>query len=792
MLAAVPRRLVRTGVVLALVVAPVLPGVLAAPAGAQTQPASAESTLRLTNPDGPTDDLGLPTGGAAGELLTATMTPDPTKGVAAGDTVTIEFTGLQPYYRLSVINMCPTELESGQPITEAQCNAAWPTGIQAPLDTTGQTAALSTTTPSFPLFAREDGTLTVEFRIGEGKPNSPGVLLGPGKYESPTCGLENACTIGFQVTVNDTGRKVWTDLDSARITPAPPTLAGAAGCGSPTADSLAVGGSERAQTEATTFNSGKCAGSGAPLPMDVVAQGEPDGLRALGDTADMTFAGSGLLSSSAAPSAAEPRVLTPVGLNAVVLAQVGGVEVPSNTRGDLGQQIPSGSPDPLGPINLTQADVADIVVHDFPVTPAPTDPGAPAPDLFTSIVGHPGNERLAAAFDARGYSLPFGQAPTTVYPVGADSTPVLLSDQLNHDPAAKAQLVVPDLPSNVVDETAGTPVPPFTDFSAVTNSSGAYVRQTSTVGGLYTSIFGKDTLNPDALSCPQIDPTATPLFFRNTCAKFIVTDLVTATSLDLEVASVQNASGEFAAPTVAGLQAAADQGATDEDGVFRPNLDAQGAAYPMTFVEYAVSQASPLLDESCAPRTAAQNSLNEVATYLANGGQSALADGLAPLTAPLVEQARASVARIGASSTTSGPCAPVRAADILAASGGASSASGLGGGSGAFAAAGGASALSNPAGLSGPVDAAAVQVPTAETTAAVEQAAATVDIPVFGQAGALGALGPLAGLVGLVGLTSGAGVLASNRLSGKSFADLRSWVHHTFVGDPEIQTVEQR
>lgn len=815
-----PRRFARLVVVLALLAAPLLPGVLTA-AGAAPVPATPTSSLVLTNPAGPTNDFGLPD--PQGTLLTVTMTPDPRAGVSAGDTVTVTFSGMQPFIRVSLINMCPTALTADAPVmqavTTAQCNAAWPTGINAPIDAAGQTAALSTTTPTFPLFARAlDNSVTVDFLVGSGKPNSPGVFLpgqtgGKPNADFPTCDQDNACTIGFGLSEVTTNRPVWSNITDATIRPTQPATTGAAGCGQPAGSSLNVAGAERAQGEVASFNSGLCAGSGQPLPMSLVGDGEGSGLQTLGDTSDLTFAGSSLLGAADAPATAQPHVLTPVGLNAVVLAQVGGIEAVSNTPGEAVSNktndtspLPSGSPLPLPPINLTQADVAKILVHAFPAGPGPGGPpftgppitgppAAGAPDLYRSIVSNPANAGLSEGFDQRGYGLPYSQAPTTVYPTGADSTPAAISAQLHHDPAANSALVVPDLPSNVADGTAGKAVPDFSDFNAVVSSTGEYVRQTSSVGGIYGSIFGKDTLNPGAIACPNIDPTDSGNQYKNSCAKFVVTDLVTATSLGLPVASIQNAGGTYTTPTPGALQAAATQGTTDADGLFTPNADAGGAAYPYTFVEYAVSQASPLLTADCTARADAQNSLNTVVSYLATNAQQSLTPGLAALPQPLVDVARASVAKVGASPTAEGPCAAVTAATVASVSGGSgASASGLGGESGSFGSGSGSfgstgSLLDAPAGLSGPVDAAAVQVPTAETAAAVEKAADTVDIPVFGQKGPLGPAGPLAGLVGLVGLTSGAGVIASNRLSGKSFADIRSWAHRTFVGSPGVQEV---
>jgi hypothetical protein len=81
--------------------------------------------------------------------------------------------------------------------------------------------------------------------------------------------------------------------------------------------------------------------------------------------------------------------------------------------------------------------------------------------------------------------------------------------------------------------------------------------------------------------------------------------------------------------------------------------------YPLTYVEYAIAPAQPLLNADCTPDTAAQTALNEWLTFLVGQGQQDLPSGMAPLPSPLTAQAQAAIAKVG---TGAPACTPATAA----------------------------------------------------------------------------------------------------------------------------------
>ncbi|HEY6474377.1 MAG TPA: hypothetical protein VIY26_15895 [Acidimicrobiales bacterium] len=118
----------------------------------------------------------------------------------------------------------------------------------------------------------------------------------------------------------------------------------------------------------------------------------------------------------------------------------------------------------------------------------------------------------------------------------------------------------------------------------------------------------------------------------------------------------------YVAPTAASLQAAAANMTAQPDGTLLP--DPQGGPvdgvepYPLTYVEYAIAPAQPLLNADCTADTAAETALNEWLMYLVSQGQKELPAGMAPLTSSLDIQAQAAIAKVG---TATPACTPTQA-----------------------------------------------------------------------------------------------------------------------------------
>jgi hypothetical protein len=120
--------------------------------------------------------------------------------------------------------------------------------------------------------------------------------------------------------------------------------------------------------------------------------------------------------------------------------------------------------------------------------------------------------------------------------------------------------------------------------------------------------------------------------------------------------TVNTPSPTFVAPTAASMDAAVSQMTTQPDGTLLPNPNTTGSmAYPLTFVEYAMAPAQPLLNADCSPNTQSQQDLTDWLDYITGPGQSAMPAGLAPLTSALKTQAQAAIAQVGQAATT-GAC----------------------------------------------------------------------------------------------------------------------------------------
>jgi len=112
----------------------------------------------------------------------------------------------------------------------------------------------------------------------------------------------------------------------------------------------------------------------------------------------------------------------------------------------------------------------------------------------------------------------------------------------------------------------------------------------------------------------------------------------------------------FVVPTTGTLQAAVGSMTPESDGTLVPNPHAPAgatAAYPLTFVEYAIAPTQPLEGDGCTPRASSQSDLADWLNFLVGPAQKELPAGLAPLTPSLEAQAQAAIAKVG---TAAGPC----------------------------------------------------------------------------------------------------------------------------------------
>ncbi len=144
---------------------------------------------------------------------------------------------------------------------------------------------------------------------------------------------------------------------------------------------------------------------------------------------------------------------------------------------------------------------------------------------------------------------------------------------------------------------------------------------------------------------------------------WVLTDLATAKALDLTPVSLENAKGDFVAPTAESMAAAVTTMEPDANGVLLPDPNATAAAtaaaadasaaatvepYPLTYVVYALAPAEPMVDSACVVEADSQALLTSWLTYLVGDGQKNLPAGFQPLTADLHTAALSSIAKVGA------------------------------------------------------------------------------------------------------------------------------------------------
>ena len=143
---------------------------------------------------------------------------------------------------------------------------------------------------------------------------------------------------------------------------------------------------------------------------------------------------------------------------------------------------------------------------------------------------------------------------------------------------------------------------------------------------------------------------------NNLGPQWVWTDLATATRLGMTPVSLQNAAGEWVAPTPASLAAAVPGMQRQANGMLAPNISTTApGAYPLTMVEYALAPAEPLFEavgETCTARTDSQELLGDWLEYVTGDGQAVLPDGFVPLTPGLRTEAAAAIPQVAATPST--------------------------------------------------------------------------------------------------------------------------------------------
>ena len=391
-----------------------------------------------------------------------------------------------------------------------------------------------------------------------------------------------------------------------------------AGCGSRNPAAISTAGSDRMQAVWAATTLAQCAsGATGGASSSFAPTGEGAGLEAFASgQRDLAYTASGYRSVEGLnPATQRSTVYTPVAMNAVVIATLGGGQVITDEPA-----WPVGKTRPYSPpLQLTAAEAATLIGKgQFFLS---FDRG---PDVIAR------NPQLASGiyFNQSGgkYVNPLAvQDPTAVSLYMTSFLDSVAPDAWVAGPAA-------DFAPRGVHAQLGTATPGF-ESALMPISSQSQLRAMANVDVRQT------------VSNPQ--------------PGWALTDYATAMELGLQPVAIQNTAGEFVLPTPESIAAGVSTMTVEADSRRVPNPQATAAgAYPLAMVEYAMAPAEPLIDATCAPRTDSQQVLSSWLSFLTGPGQAALGDGLVPLTPQLADQAQASIAQVGGAPSTA-RCTPV-------------------------------------------------------------------------------------------------------------------------------------
>jgi hypothetical protein len=427
---------------------------------------------------------------------------------------------------------------------------------------------------------------------------------------SLTCDPANPCRLVIEIPVEGRGRFI--DA-STLLTFADDSPIGA--CGGSDPDALNAGGPDRMLGTWINWTRSQCVASGSQASTLAVLTGEGDGHESFArGQADLSYSAVGPHFPGSTPEEPRASVSVPVGLNAAVIGVLGGY-------GTRDADWPDGVPRPFTDVKVTIAEMASLF-------------GA-GPFLFEasnydSMAAR--NPQLAAV----GSLTNFGRI-NPLAPAGAEAVSWLATTAFDTQAADQWRTPPLDIEGNPPDVPRGVHAsfaladPPF-------------------VSALF-ELYSAQSILKKAIAENEFKP-------YNYGPIWILTDLATASQLGIPTVAVQNAAGNYVAPTADSLRAAVPAMEEQADGTFLPDIATEAPdAYPLTFVEHAVAPTEPLLDAACEPRTGSQELLADWLAYITGPGQAVLPAGMVGLTPELAAAAEDARAAVGQAAPT-GDCAP--------------------------------------------------------------------------------------------------------------------------------------
>ncbi|HKA82569.1 MAG TPA: hypothetical protein VKD21_01815 [Acidimicrobiales bacterium] len=531
-----------------------------------------------------------------GQVIDVTVTPAPGTTLVAGANI---FGHLRLCQRNASftdgggIGSQPEDLQSRQ----GKCPA-----FGSPFDSSNATRTGGT------LYSMPDGSRMLgSIRVGVGttRPSEP-------PNEVPlTCDHDNPCTL---VAFAPISPGVWaSDTVTLSFAPADPA---AAACGSGSASgAISTIGPDRMSAANVDWTVAQCRATGDKKSSNFVAAGAntedpqaPAGeQRALADLAagnrDLAYSAVGPRTPGFEPSTQRGVVAVPVAVNAMVVGLAGGYQTEGAT------DWPARLAHPFGGVKLTADELASLFGRSLHSHFIPTYGEAVRarnkPQFNVSLNRRDGGGILPVAYGGPHAGTRFFTsyldtlAPNTWK---ASPTP---GDGPDRGVYSKLANVQPDF-ANVIDLV-------------------------SAMSGFEKAFFAVEEANN--------------LFGPG----YFLTDYATAKRLDLDLVSIQNAAGEFVAPTDDSITKGLSTMSAQPDGTLAPNpSESQSGAYPLTMVEYAMVPAGPLVDAARACRRAdSQALLDDWLEFISGDDGQAALDNFVPLTDGLRSEAESAIAKVG-------------------------------------------------------------------------------------------------------------------------------------------------
>lgn len=679
----------------------------------------------------------------AAQVVGPSVTVTPSSGVTDGQALAINVKGTPgAVVSAAVARLCrdgvkyatvPIGITSAPPQPDFKLG-----GPNCPRKPVSTSADLSTSDFQIPNFADAAGE-TFLFRVGDGvttwKEDS-------GTDQTLTCGPDNPCALVIELAVSAGGDDVW-QPSVFKITYAKDDPF--AGCGGPAAGVLNSGGSDRMIDAWVAWTKAECqkpGRTGAASRASFV--GEGDGMKSYtaGDF-DFAYSAGGydadvgfVPPDPSLPSTPRNTVAIPVALNATIFAVAGGQNI-------------SGHNVPFKTIKLKADELATM----FGGGTAATDP-------FVAQIRER-NPELSEVFSAR--SAGFGGNPIGAYASAEISSWYATRWLKTRAPDAWK---VPDSPTFGADRNKPRGI------------SASLALADPSFNNAIALLSGRPSLRRGLVNV-SIEGSGI----------WALTDLASADAFSATAVQIENARGEFVAPTAESLLAAIPTMKADANGLLigDPNaVGAEGAVqpYPLTMVEYALVPAEPLVDTStCVARADSQALLKGWLTHVLGDGQTALPAGFVALPPDLRSSAQGAIDKVGAAEVT-GTCAgkvtqppPAAAAGpggvTPAAAGGGGGSGGQGGGAdgGLGSSEGGPAAALGSSGTgagSGAGGSAGAPGGGNLTTANLESksAANEIGIPGFGGSGIVSWLLTVVALLAIVGISSVAALGSAGKLTG--------------------------